>query len=267
MNLKGKVVLVTGSSRGLGRALALELAGRGARVALHGRDAETLTAVRAELERRGFAAGAFPLDLRGYRESAALLAAVEGELGAVDVLVCNAASGTAGAIADLPLDAIEDNVEVNFLAPVVLTQELLRRRSAERPAALCFVLSGAALRALPAFAAYSTGKAALASFADALRIELRGTPVQVLSVFPGTMDTEFTARMRRVGRAVNVVGARRKTAPEVVARRIAGALERGSPRLFLWGPARVLYHVDHVVPGLVDWALARVHARQRGGAD
>jgi hypothetical protein len=265
MNLAGTVALITGASRGLGRALAFELAARGARIALHARASAHLAATLADLERRGAAARAYPFDLHAYRESAALLARVEAELGAVDLLVLTAATGTAGEIADLPLDAVEENVAVNFLAPAALTGEFLRRRAPERSAAVCFVLSGAALRALPAFAAYSTGKAALASFADALRIELRGTPVQVLSVFPGTMDTEFTVRMPRVGRAANVVGARRKAAPEAVARRIVRAIEGGAPRLFLWGPARILYHVDHVLPGLVDLVLARLHARQTRG--
>jgi short-subunit dehydrogenase len=262
MKLDGAVALVTGASRGLGRALCIALAARGASLAVSARDRAALDALVAEIERRGGRARAYAFDLARYGESPELVRAAAADLGGLDLLVCNAATGTAGEIADLPLAALEENIDVNFLAPVALTQAFLQTAGGGRRRAVCFVLSGAAFRALPAFAAYSTGKAALASFADALRIELRESNVDVLSVFPGTMDTEFTARMPRVGGA-RVVAARRRQAPEAVAERVVRALERGDSRLSLWGPARLAYHLDHFAPGLVDRLLARLHRRQK----
>jgi short-subunit dehydrogenase len=263
MKLDGATVVVTGASRGLGHALALALAARGARLGLVGRDERSLEATAADVSRRGTAARTYGLDLARYDACGPLLRRIATDLGSVDVLVCNAATGTAGAAADVPIPAYEANLDVNFLAPVALTQEYLRLPGSGRPRAVCFVLSGAAFRGLPAFSAYATGKAALAVFADALRIELRDRGVHVLTVVPGTMDTEFTTRMPRVGDSAAVVSARRRVAPERVAERIVRALERDRARLFRWGPARVVYHLDHLVPGLVDRLLARLQRRAR----
>jgi short-subunit dehydrogenase len=261
MKLDGVTAVVTGAARGLGRALAVALAARGARLALVGRDERSLEATAAEVARRGPAAHCYGLDLTRYQDGGELVRRIAADLGSVDLLVCNAATGTAGAVADLPLSALEENLDVNVLAPAVLAQECLRLPLGPRGRTLCFILSGAGYRALPAFSAYSTGKAALGAFADALRIELHGSGVNVLTVVPGTMDTEFAARMPRVGASTAVVMARRRVPPERVAARIVRALEQDRQRLFVWGPARIIYHLDHLVPGLVDRLLARLYRR------
>lgn len=256
MQLSDRVVLLTGASRGLGRALALALAARGARLACVARESEALDEVVREAQAGGATARGYPFDLAQVDDCESLVERVAADLGPVSVVLCNAATTTAGEVRDLSLAHYESDLRVNFLSAVALTRAALPGMLARGEGAFTYILSGAALRPLPAFSSYSATKAALLAFTGSLRVELAGEPVRVLTVFPGTLRTEFLERMTRVG-SPRILAARRPADPARIAGVIVRALERDRSRVFVRGPAWLVHQLDHFAPGLVDRLLAR----------
>jgi uncharacterized protein len=231
VQLSGAVVLVTGGSRGIGRATAELAAARGARVACAGRDA-------AALEQVAGSCGAVPLvaDLRREEASEALVNHVLDRFGRLDAVVANAGIGHAGPVVDMAPARVAELVDVDVRAPLLLARHAVaafRDQAAagdNRTRGLVFVTSIAGLVGVPGESVYSAAKAAVESFAALLREELLGDPllaeVRVSTVAPGVVDTEFFSRRgapydRRVPRPIPASRA---------ARAVVSALEQGRSR-------------------------------------
>jgi short-subunit dehydrogenase len=184
MNISGARVLVTGATGGIGRAVVAAFRAGGAELVVSGRDEVTLRRLEGEGV-RGFAA-----DLRDDLEVRRLAR----EAGDVDVLVNNAGVGWYGGAADMPCADVRRLVDVNMLAPLLLTRLLLPGMLARRRGHVVFVSSVAGHLGVEHEAVYSATKAALVTYAEALRAELRNTGVAVSVVSPGAVDTQFFAR-------------------------------------------------------------------------
>ncbi|MGW5355167.1 SDR family NAD(P)-dependent oxidoreductase [Streptomyces sp. NPDC004031] len=191
------VAIITGASRGLGRALAAELAGRGWSLVLDGRDAAALRAAAGQLERdgkegAGGAVRAVPGDVTDPEHRAALLAAAD-ELGGVDLLVNNASALGAEPLvplAELPLAGLRQALEVNVTAPLALIQAALPALRAVSGAVLN-VSSDAAVEAYGDWGGYGASKAALDQLSAVLAVE--EPSVRVWAVDPGDLRTELYA--------------------------------------------------------------------------
>lgn len=186
----GQTALVTGSSSGIGRAFAQLLAARGLRVVLVARDKGRLEQLAAEI---GAGAEVLAADLG----SAAELRLVEERLGAsIDLFVNNAALGVSGRFSDVSVEAAETQIRVNVIAPTRLAHAAFRAMQARGRGAVINVASGAAFVPSLYNAAYSGTKAYLALLSMTAAEELRGSGVDVVTVFPGFTRTEFQARAR-----------------------------------------------------------------------
>ncbi|WP_031523961.1 SDR family NAD(P)-dependent oxidoreductase [Streptomyces sp. NRRL F-5123] len=195
------VAIITGASRGLGRALAAELAGRGWSLVLDGRDAAALRAAAAQLERGagGGAAGdtgavvrAVPGDVTDAEHRAALVAGAVA-LGGVDLLVNNASALGAEPLvplAELPPAGLRRALEVNVTAPLALVQEALPALRAASGAVLN-VSSDAAVEAYGDWGGYGASKAALDQLSAVLAVE--EPSLRVWAVDPGDLRTELYA--------------------------------------------------------------------------
>lgn len=200
------VAIITGASRGLGRALAAELAGRGWGLVLDGRDAEALRAAAAGLERDAPGAGsgpgsgpapgggvrAVPGDVTDPGHRAALVAAAAG-LGGVDLLVNNASALGAEPLvplAELAPAGLREALEVNVTAPLALVQAVLPALRAAGGAVLN-VSSDAAVEAYPDWGGYGASKAALDHLSAVLAVE--EPAVRVWAVDPGDLRTALYA--------------------------------------------------------------------------
>jgi NAD(P)-dependent dehydrogenase (short-subunit alcohol dehydrogenase family) len=195
------VAIITGASRGLGRALAAELAGRGWHLVLDGRDAEALRAAAADLERTADRSGggghpgvvrAVPGDVTDPAHRTALVAAASG-LGGVDLLVNNASALGAEPLvplAELPVAGLREALETNVTAPLALVQEALPELRAAGGAVLN-VSSDAAVEAYPAWGGYGASKAALDHLSAVLAVEEPG--LRVWWVDPGDLRTGLYA--------------------------------------------------------------------------
>jgi NAD(P)-dependent dehydrogenase (short-subunit alcohol dehydrogenase family) len=192
MNEESRVALVTGASRGLGRALAAELLGRGWRVIGDGRDAARLARAAGEMPRTE-AMAAIPGDVASPVHRARLAAAVR-EAGRLDLLVNNASAlgpSPLPRLADLPLWELERVLAVNVVAPLALLQ-LLAGRLEERGGAVVNVSSDAAVEAYEGWGGYGASKAALDHLSAVAAAEHPG--LRVYAFDPGDMATDMHQR-------------------------------------------------------------------------
>ena len=140
-DLTGRVALVTGSTDGVGRVVALSLGEAGGRVLVHGRDAERGIRVVADIEAAGGAATFLRADLASLAEVRRLAAAVKERTGRLDMLISNAGIGTAGGVRQESADGFELRFAVNYLAGFLLTRLLLPLLKASAPARIVNVSS------------------------------------------------------------------------------------------------------------------------------
>lgn len=190
-SLRGRVVLVTGASSGIGEATALACAREGMRVAVCARRLERLEGVAERCRAAGAAEVAAVAADVGRREDVERLVAAAEALGPVDGLVNNAGVGWNGRFEAMPADRVEALVAANLLGVLWATQRCLPGMLARRRGTIVNVGSAVGLLAMPYAAVYTATKYALTGFSHALRAELRHTGVQVATIFPATIETEF----------------------------------------------------------------------------
>ena len=220
MDWTNKVVLITGASSGIGRALGKELARKGAAVGLLARRGNVLTDLAEEIKAGGDIAVALPADVT---DAAAVRGAVRDlrkTLGPIDVLVANAGISVNTVVPDLCEKKITELMNVNIIGVVNSVCAVLPEMVSRRSGHLVGNSSLAAYRGLPKTAAYCASKAAVSSFFEALRIDLRGSGVHVTTIHPGFVKTPLIANIRRtpyvmeldhaVGKIVRAIEKRKK---------------------------------------------------------
>ena len=190
--LDKQVAVVTGASSGIGRALALELAARGASLCLVGRQLETLEAVAGAAQGAASNKYCYRADLSVSGEVDELVARIRRELPSVDILVHCAAMIGLGPVGAATADQLDMHYRTNLRAPYVLTQGLLPALKA-RQGQVLFVNSSAGLAARANAAQYAASKHALKALADALREEVNPAGVRVLSLFLGRTASPMQA--------------------------------------------------------------------------
>jgi short-subunit dehydrogenase len=216
-------VVITGASSGIGAECARQLHARGAEVVLVARREERLKALSDEFNRqRPGSASYCALDLS--RPSEATFAAFEQELRStqVDILINNAGFGSFGEFADMPLERELEMIALNVVAPTRLAHAVLGQMKQRRSGALVILSSIAGFQPIPSMSTYAATKAFNLSQGLALHYEYARYGVQVLTVCPGPVETEFGGVARVPGM---VTGRVRDTAEDVV-KEILAALEK-----------------------------------------
>src|SRR5205085_6984536 len=196
MELRGRGALITGASKGLGAALAGELARAGARVALVARGGTELERAAARIRASGGDAHALPADMADKRAIYAIAGAAAAVVGPIDVLVHNAST-----LGPTPLRLLLDTecedlaavMETNLIGPFRLTRVIAGAMALRGSGVVVHVSSDAAVAAYPRWGAYGVSKAALDHLNRLWAAELLPTGVRFLSVDPGEMDTEMHA--------------------------------------------------------------------------
>ena len=185
---QGKVAVVTGGNRGIGRGIAEALAKEGLVVALTARDG---AAAREAATQIGHGARGYALDVRRQAQVAALFAAIEKDLGGVDVLVNNAGVGTFAPVAEMSIEDWHAVIETNVNGVFYCTREAIPRMI-ERGGGYIFNVSSLAGRnAFPGAAAYCASKHAVNGFSEALFQEVRDEGIRVTYLMPGSVATAF----------------------------------------------------------------------------
>jgi NAD(P)-dependent dehydrogenase (short-subunit alcohol dehydrogenase family) len=282
-DLTGRTALVTGAASGIGRATALELARRGADLALCDIDAERLAETEREARALGRSVLAQRVDVADAAQMQAFAEAVHARVPAVDLLVNNAGVAVGGGFLDTTLDDWDWIVGVNLRGVVLgchhFVPAMVRRSRAAGAARagsgaaghVVIVSSAAGFTANQALAAYCTTKFAVLGLAESLADELRGDGIGVTAICPGLIDTPITRAARLRGaydrpevRERMVEGYRRRGyGPERVAVKILEAVARGRVVAPVSPEAWALYYLKRFAPGLLRRLGGSLGARSR----
>jgi NAD(P)-dependent dehydrogenase (short-subunit alcohol dehydrogenase family) len=247
-SLVGKVVVVTGGARGIGRAAAASVAAEGALIALGDLDADLARRTAKEL---GGGTLGLPLDVTDHAGFTAFLDEVERELGPIDVLINNAGIMPLGLLDEQTGATAARTLAINLGAVVHGTREAMRRMKPRRSGHIVNIASLAGKVGLPGAATYCASKHGVVGLSEAVYAELRGTGVEISCVMPTIVRTELAAGVKRT-RLSSQVG------PEDVAAAIVGALQK--PRLDVYVPAAlgVANNVVRLFPRRVGQWVGRV---------
>ena len=258
--LQGNRIILTGASEGIGRALALELASRGARLALAARDRQRLESLAQECRGRGGEARALPTDITNSQDCEWLVNETVAAFGGIDTVVHNAGItmwSRFDALSDLSI--FERIMEVNYLAPVRLTSLTLPHLKQSK-GLLVAVASLAGLTGVPERSGYAASKHALIGFFDSLRIELAGSGVDVSVIAPDFVVSEIHKRaMGPDGEPLGespMVQSRIMTA-EACAARITRAIDRRERQVLMSARGKLGRWLKLLAPGVIDRIAAR----------
>ncbi len=191
-------VLITGASRGIGRALALAFAEEGADLILVARSQALLQEVENEISRLGRKAVSIAVDITHPEQLDQLIERVRKEENKLDILVNNAGKGLYALVQNTPLAEMRDIFELNFFSLASLTQKLLPLLKKSSHPQIINISSIAGHIAVPKMSAYCASKFALNAFSENLRIEHAQEGLHVLSVYPGIIDTDFSSQAKMI---------------------------------------------------------------------
>jgi short-subunit dehydrogenase len=251
MSYTNRVAVITGASSGIGRALAVALASRGARVGVTARRADRLDELVREVHTAGGTIEAAACDVGDRLATVAAIRTLAERLGPVELLVANAGAAHS-AIDPLNVTGLEEMVRVNLLGVAYSFEAVMDSMLARRCGHLVAISSIAAYKGLPGSGAYCATKAAVNTYCEGLRIELRGRGVAVTCVCPGFVHTEMTAGKTHA--MPFAMGA------DAAARRILRALP-WHPKVFNF-PRRMSWLMG-LIRWMPDWVIARMARRER----
>lgn len=221
MNIAGTTALVTGASSGIGAAVAVDLARRGATVVITARRAVELDAVAEQCRKHAPGSFGVPADLSDPEACGRVVAVAAARLGSVDILVNNAGISLHRHALDTTPDDVERVLQVNFLAAVRTTMAALPAMADRGRGSIVNVTSVAGYIPNPKESAYGASKAALHLWSHGLAVDLAGTGVHIGVLSPGPIDTEIWDKDDTPSSYHG-----RKYPPEIVAKGVARMIER-----------------------------------------
>lgn len=201
-SLQGKVALVTGASKGIGRATALRLGGEGVRMIIAATSVDLLETLRKDLEGMGVECLARRCDVTRLSDCQDLIRQSQDRFGTIDILVNNAGVGFSGKIVESDPEQAEQMVRVNILGVYHMTRTVLPLMIEQRSGDIVNIGSVAGVKYSPNFAIYSATKFAVRAFSEALRNEVQGHNIRVTLIHPGMTDTPFFDSFARKGSPV-----------------------------------------------------------------
>lgn len=254
---RGKSVIVTGGSSGIGRALASAVAAGGGRVGLVARRGETLAATVAEIAGRGGVADAEACDVAHAEDLRRAASALGHRLGPCDVAI--AAAGIHRTTWPLDAAVAGEVIDTNVKGVVNLAAAVLPGMLARGQGSFCGVSSIAAVVGLPGNAGYCASKAAVSAFLEALRLDAAPRGVRITTALPGVVDTPMITAAERAAGGI-------MTADEAAAR-IAAAVARGDAEV--WFPRRTAWaaRLARSLPPMLRDAILRRQTRLEEAGD
>jgi short-subunit dehydrogenase len=259
--LRGRVALVTGASRGIGAAIAEALAQAGCQVALAARRQDALDDLAQQLRQRyGAEVLTVPTDLSQAGQAESMIEAVVAQWGRIDILVNNAGVGIYGDMAEVRSEDLHDTFAVNFFAPIEALGAAVPHMRRQGDGVIVNIGSIVGKFPQPLGGGYSASKYALHGASGAARAELKADNIAVVLVCPGLTDTDFVSHSR-----VSVPGLEdmqgERHAPlagvpaERVARRVVKAIRRREREVYITLFDRLVVLGAQLLPGLFEWGL------------
>ncbi|MDY6784250.1 MAG: SDR family NAD(P)-dependent oxidoreductase [Cyanobacteriota bacterium] len=249
MNIQGHVALVTGASRGIGRAIALELARCGIkRLLLVARDRRRLSEVAAEIKALGVEAVPLTIDLTQPVQLNIAIAQVWRSYGPIHLLVNCAGVAHQSTVLDSKLPQVCEEFSLNVIGMYALTRLIARRMAARREGSILNVSSLMGKVAAPTMATYSATKFAIVGFTQALRRELAPYNIHVAALLPSLTDTDMARDLHRFRGVASA-------SPERVARVAIEGLQKDYPEILVGWQSHLAIWAQRLAPWLVEWVI------------
>jgi NADP-dependent 3-hydroxy acid dehydrogenase YdfG len=253
-----RVVVVTGASQGVGRAIVRELAAQRARVALVARGVDGLGAAAEEVTRAGGEAMVLPLDVADDEAVDAAADAVVDRWGQIDVWINNAMVSVFSPISEMTADEFRRVTDVTYLGYVYGTSAALRHMRVRDAGTIIQIGSALAYRSIPLQSAYCAAKSAVRGFTDSLRSELihdRSNVKVCMVQLPAVNTPQFDVVRNKLGKHAQPVPPIFQ--PEVIARAVVYAIDHPRRELWVGWPTVKAILGQRFIPGLLDRYLAK----------
>ncbi|HEU4965288.1 MAG TPA: SDR family oxidoreductase [Bacilli bacterium] len=255
MNLRDQIVLITGSSSGIGREAALRFAAKGAVPVLVARSQDKLTELAQEIQLRyNIEAPVYAMDVTDPDAVQTVTQAVLDRFGRVDILVNNSGFGVFKSTVEIPMEEVEAMMDVNYFGLVRMTKAILPSMLERNSGHIINTASLAGFFAGPTHGCYAATKFAVMGFSEALRFELHGTGVTLSTINPGPVETPFfdNADRNKVPKFAAFLQ------PEAVADSVLRAAVERKPLYLLPKIGGIGIKLRYLFPSLYDRVMTRV---------
>lgn len=254
MNFADKVVIITGSSQGIGKALAFELAERGARIVINGRNTERLEEAYREMADKGIDVLAVPGDVTAKLDCQKLVDETIKKYSKIDILVNNAGFAAKGMVSELEVDVFRKVMDINYFGTINPIKAALPHIKHQK-GSIILISSLAGLYGLPVYSSYSSSKMALTGLAQSLRLELHDDGVHVGIIHVGFTENDPRKQVYNADGKLEILPKRDnvKLMPQkVVARKIANDISKKKFVTIYTGMGKLMVIVRQIFPGLYD---------------
>ncbi len=262
--MRNKVVIITGASSGIGKALAYEFSSHGSKVVMGARNGESLYEIAEDIKQKGGEAIFVKTDVSVEAECENLINEAINKFGDIDILINNAGISMRALFQDTELSVIKKLMDVNFWGAVFCTKYALPHILANK-GSVVGVSSIAGIKALPARTGYSASKYALDGFLEALRVENLKKGIHVLIAYPG-----FTASNIR-NTSLGADGSAQGESPRnedkmmtsaAVAKHIYNAVVKRKKKIILTGQGKLIFQINKFVPSMLDKMIYKGLAKE-----
>ncbi len=249
MNIQGKTALVTGANRGIGRAIALELAQQGVkRLLLLARDRQRLAAVATEINALGVEIVTLAVDLTQPVEVNIAIAQAWRDHGPIHLLVNCAGVAHQSSFLQSQPSQVQEEIAINLIGMYTITRLVARRMAALGEGRIVNVSSLMGKVAAPTMATYSATKFAILGFTQALRSELAAHNIRVTALLPSLTDTDMVRELRLFRWVVPMT-------PQHVAKAFVAGLHKESPEILVGWQSHLAMWCNRIAPGLLEKVL------------
>lgn len=262
---EGKVAIVTGSTKGIGKSLAEQLLLKGAKVVLNGRDETRLLETSAELKQKGYEVLAIPGDVSMLEDCKKMVEQTIQHYGRIDLLINNAGVNMRGRVEDIQPEALRMVMDINFMGALYMTRFALPVIESNQ-GGIVFISSAAGIHGLPQYAVYSASKMALTALAESLRAELYGTNTYVGIAYVGLTENEkgktiYNEKGEKIPKvAFDAFGLQ---PIETVATEILRMVERRQPIRVLTFLGKLNLWINRLIPPLAHYIITKAYYRSR----
>ena len=251
MNIQGKTALITGASRGIGRAIAIELAQQGAkRLLLVARDRQRLTEVATQIEAMGVEVVILALDLSQPVEVNIAIAQAWRNYGPIHLLVNCAGVAHQAPFLRSPLPKMQEEIATNLMGMYTITRLVARRMAAQQEGTIVNVSSLMGKIAAPTMATYSATKSAILGFTQALRGELAEHNIRVVALLPTLTDTDMVRDLQLFRWVVPMT-------TQQVAQALITGLRKDTPEILVGWQSHLAVLCSRIAPRLLETVLLR----------
>jgi short-subunit dehydrogenase len=262
MKIEGRVIVVTGASRGIGKAAAEALGRAGGRVALIARSPE-VEEVAAAIASRGGQARGYTADLGNPADVQDVSQRIVNDLGPPDIVVNNAGAGRWLYVEETPAGEVAAMMAVPYLAAFYVTRAFLPAMLERATGTIVNINSPVAWLPWPGATGYSAARWAMRGFSEALRMDLRGTGIRLLELVPGKVtSTYFEHNPHSEERLPTITRLVPSLTPDQVAAHLVRGIERDRRRIVVPFMLKLVLGMRALAPPIVDWMMWRSGARR-----